>query len=166
MPRYVFFFYNSDTGSIIIYHVYPSSLNTTDISRNFRSRQVAKNKSKKGREERNERLDSRPDAQIRAVPLCCNTLRDTSVNPTPTDVGRRYIRNIGTVTRATAIILLHLTSERVGINMQPGDDLHLRFSPSGKNAGRQCRRDIAGIRPYEKRLSLTQPPTEPTDDYL
>lgn len=46
--------------------------------------------------------------------------------------------------RATAtIILLHLTSERVGINMQPGDDLHLRFSPSGKNAGRQYSRDIA-----------------------
>ena len=86
-------------------------------------------------------------------------LRNTSVNPTPTDVGRRYIRNIGTVTRATAIILLHLTSERVGINMEPGDDLHLRFSPSGKNAGRQYRRDIARIWLYEKRLALMQPPT-------
>jgi len=86
-------------------------------------------------------------------------LQNTSVNPTPTDVGRRYIRNIGTVTRATAIILLHLTSERVGINMQPGDDLHLRFSPSGKNAGRQYRRDIARIWLYEKRLAFMQPPT-------
>lgn len=81
-------------------------------------------------------------------------LQNTSVNPTPTDVGRRYIRNIGTVTRATAIILLHLTSECVGINMQPGDDLHLRFSPSGKNAGQQYRRDIAKIWSYEKRLAF------------
>lgn len=71
--------------------------------------------------------------------------QNTSVNPSPIDVGRRYIRNIGTVTRAIAVIPLHLTSERVGTNMQPGDDLHLRFSPFGKNAGRQCRRDIAGI---------------------
>lgn len=70
---------------------------------------------------------------------------NTSVNPSPIDVGRRYIRNIGTVTRAIAVIPLHLTSERVGTNMQPGDDLHLRFSPFGKNADRQCRRDIAGI---------------------
>lgn len=86
-------------------------------------------------------------------------LQNTSVNPTPIDVGRRYIRNIGTMMHATAIILLHLTSERVGINMQPGDDLHLRFSPSGKNAGWQYRRDIARIWPYEKRLALMQPPT-------
>lgn len=56
-----------------------------------------------------------------------------------------YIRNIGTMTRAAAIILLHLTSNRVGINMQPGDDLHLRFSPTGKNACRQYCRDIAEI---------------------
>lgn len=62
--------------------------------------------------------------------------RNTSINPSPTDVGRRYIRNIDAVTRTVAIILLHLTSERVGINMQLGDDLHLRFSPTGKNADR------------------------------
>lgn len=86
-------------------------------------------------------------------------LQNTSVNPTPTDVGRRYIRNISAETRATAVILLHLTSECVGINMQPGDDLHLRFSPSDKNAGRQYRRDIARIWPYEKCLALMQPPT-------
>jgi len=56
------------------------------------------------------------------------------------DVGHRYIRNI-----ASAIILLRLTSERVGIDTRRGDDLHSRFSPSGKNARRQCRRDIDGI---------------------
>jgi hypothetical protein len=52
---------------------------------------------------------------------------------------------IDTFEISRAIILLRLTSERVGIDTQLGDDLHLRFSPSGKNARRQYRRDIDGI---------------------
>lgn len=101
---------------------------------------------KKARRKKKEGRFEVSRAKIRAVPLCAPSRRqNTFVNPSPIDVGRRYIRNIGTVTRAIAVIPLHLTSERVGNNMQPGDDLHLRFSPSGKNAGRQYRRDIAGI---------------------